>query len=147
MNLAPDAWWNDDLTDDAVVSDAGTDASFHVSNCSDSESSDLDTCEDCSDSEVVSVSGGDDTSGAEDGETHWNGVWYSSSDDYEDSDDNDYNCTSDDDSEAVTDDSNMVGLPEDCTHGTPEPMSTPISQVRSVTRRSCNGRAKISVCV
>ena len=40
----------------------------------------------------------------------------------------------------------MVGLPEDCTHGTPEPMSTPISQVRSVTRRSCNGRAKISVC-
>ena len=146
MNLAPDAWWNDDLTDDAVVSDAGTDASFHVSNCSDSESSDLDTCEECSDSEVVSVSGGDDTSGAEDGETHWNGVWYSSSDDYEDSDDNDYNCTSDDDSEAVTDDSNMVGLPEDCTHGTPEPMSTPISQVRSVTRRSCNGRAKISVC-
>ena len=52
----------------------------------------------------------------------------------------------DDDSEAETDDSNMGGLPEDCTHGTPEPMSTPISQVRSVTRRSCNGRAKISVC-
>ncbi len=66
------------ITDDAGVSDADTDASFHVSNCSDSESSDLDTCEDCSDSEVVSVSGDDDTSGAED---DWNDLWYASSDD------------------------------------------------------------------
>ncbi len=92
------------------------------------------------------MSGGDDTSSAEDGETHWNGLWYASSDDYEDSDDYDYNCTSDDDSEAETHNSNMGGLPEDCTHGTPEPMSTPISQVHSVTRRSCNGRDKITVC-
>ncbi len=59
------------------------------------------------DSEVVSVSGGDDTSGGEDGGTYWNGLWYASSDDNDDSDDYDDSCTSDDDCEAETDDSNI----------------------------------------
>jgi hypothetical protein len=49
-------------------------------------------------------------------------------DDYDDRDGHDDNCTSDDDSEAETDDSYTGGLPEDCTHGTSYPMSTPISK-------------------
>jgi hypothetical protein len=76
MNLAPDDWWNDEITDDVGVSDADTDASFHVSSCSDSDSSDLETYDECSDGEVVSVSGGDERSGGDDDGTQWNGLWY-----------------------------------------------------------------------
>jgi hypothetical protein len=81
MNLAPDEWRNDEITDDVGVSDADTDESFHVSNCSDNESSNLETCEEYNDSEVLSISGGDDTSGENDEGTHWNdfGLWYATS--------------------------------------------------------------------
>ena len=93
----------------------------------------------------MSVTGGNDTSGGDDDGTQWNGLWYATSDDYDGSDGYDHNCTSDDDSEGETDDSYIGGLPQDCTHGTPDRMSTPISKGRSLYSRACNGIA--SICV
>ncbi len=93
----------------------------------------------------MSVTGGNDTSGGDDDGTQWNGLWYATSDDYDESYGYDDNCTSDDDSEGETDDGYIGGLPLDCTHGTPDCMSTPISKGRSLYSRACNGFA--SICV
>jgi hypothetical protein len=103
-----------------------SDESFYPTDWSENESSGVETCEEYGDSEVVSVHGGDDTSGEEGHGTYWNGLWYATSDDYDSDGIGDY-CTSEGVFASDTDDSNTGGQQEDCEHGTPYPKSPPTS--------------------
>jgi hypothetical protein len=107
MNLAPDDWWNNE------TSDREADGPYTSSDCSDNASNSFETREECNDSEVVSVNGGNNRSREDDDdEIHWYGVWYATSDDY-DSDRNDDYCTSEGDCTSKTDDNDNEHTEQD----------------------------------